>query len=92
MGNEVGEDVVVDLVGGGALAVGGEEEGADVVAEVWCCCISIAKVWKKNKDSRKEIIAFKSTATRTHFWRLFAATLPGRMTSSSLDKIHAKRR
>lgn len=35
MGNNVGEDVVVDLVGGSSLAVRGEEEGADVAAEVW---------------------------------------------------------
>ncbi len=35
MGDEVGEDVVIDFVGGGLGGDGVEEEGAAVAAEVW---------------------------------------------------------
>lgn len=35
LGGEVGRGVVVGFVGRGAGAVGGEEEGADVAADVW---------------------------------------------------------
>ena len=91
MGDEVGKYVVVDFVGGGVLAVGGEEEGADVAAEV---CESgsmlIERSWRKSSDTAWDH-GFRKGKFGTYFWLSSEARLPGRMIGSSQDRNHAKK-
>jgi len=79
LGDEVGEYVVVDFIGGRALTVRSEEERADVAAEVWrVVSQEAAKDLRKTETFEcKSNISIENIVLRTYFWRSSVAMLLG---------------